>query len=190
MARVIVALKLQGLEASPELHKELLDKAKRILSNTGSRLVDVRIGKRRVEIDVLASDVDAAVSALAEWAPIEYFREIAETREASDEKLVEYAVKLFNDERFWEAHEALEQVWRGKKGAEREVLYSLIKTAAAFVHAQKGETAAYFRLLEAALKHLNRWDLDQYYRVNIAELKDEIQSLLVSKTPKFIKIHM
>lgn len=190
MARVIVALKLQGLEASPGLHTELRNRAKRILSNTQGRLVDVRIGRRRVEIDVLASDVDSVVSALAKWAPIEYFREIVEPRAASDEKLVEHAAELFNDERYWEAHEALEQVWRGKKGAEREVLYGLIKIAAAFVHAQKGEASTYFRLLEAALKHLNQWEYGEYYRINIELLRREVQSLLLSETPKFIKMPM
>lgn len=190
MARVIVALKLQGLEASPELHKEFRERAKSILYDAQGRLIDVRIGRSRVEVDVLASDVNLVVSALAKWAPIEYFREITETRAASDEKLVEQAAILFNDERYWEAHEALEQVWRGKEGSEREVLSGLIKIAAAYVHAQKGETAAYFRLLEAALKHLSRWRREEYYCINIGGLRREVQSLLLSDTPKFIKLPM
>ncbi|GBC70269.1 hypothetical protein HRbin02_00033 [Candidatus Calditenuaceae archaeon HR02] len=190
VARVIVALGMQGLEASPELHRELLERAKSILANIPGRLVDVRIGRRRVEVDVLTSDVNSVVSALAEWAPIEYFREIVEPRAAPDDRLVQYAAELFNDERYWEAHEVLENVWRGKKGAERELLYGLIKTAAAFVHAQKGQTAIYFRLLEAALKHLNRWEHEQYYCINIERLRGEIQSLLMSDAPKFIKMPM
>lgn len=188
VARLIVALKLQGLEASRDLHRELLNRAKIILANTPSRLVDVRISSRRVEVDVLTSDVNSVVSAVAKWAPIEYFREVAEVPAPSEDELVKYAAELFNDERFWEAHEALEQVWRGKKGAEREVLYGLIKTAAAFVHAQKGETDSYFRLLEAALKHLNRWERGQYYCINIELLKQDIKSLLASDKPKFIKM--
>ena len=45
---------------------------------------------------------------------------------------------LFNEERFWESHETLEQLWRVSEGFERDTLQALILTAAAFVHHQRG----------------------------------------------------
>jgi predicted metal-dependent hydrolase len=59
-------------------------------------------------------------------------------------------VAMFNEERFWEAHEILEQVWREEKSVEREAIQSLILTCAAFVHYQKGETEICLSVLRRA----------------------------------------
>jgi predicted metal-dependent hydrolase len=59
-------------------------------------------------------------------------------------------VAMFNEERFWESHEILEQVWREEKGPEREAIQSLILTCAAFVHYQKGETEVCLSVLRRA----------------------------------------
>jgi predicted metal-dependent hydrolase len=59
-------------------------------------------------------------------------------------------VAMFNEERFWESHEILEQVWRGEKSPEREAIQSLILTCAAFVHYQKGETEVCLSVLRRA----------------------------------------
>ncbi len=57
---------------------------------------------------------------------------------------------MFNEERFWESHEVLEQVWREEEGPEREAIQSLILTCAAFVHYQKGETEVCLSVLRRA----------------------------------------
>jgi hypothetical protein len=59
-------------------------------------------------------------------------------------------VHLFNEERFWECHEILEQAWHVSKGAEREAIQSMILTAAAFVHYQKGENEICLSILKRA----------------------------------------
>jgi hypothetical protein len=59
-------------------------------------------------------------------------------------------VRLFNEERFWECHEILEQAWHVSKGAEREAIQSMILTAAAFVHYQKGENEICLSILKRA----------------------------------------
>ncbi|MEM1533630.1 MAG: DUF309 domain-containing protein [Nitrososphaerota archaeon] len=184
--RLIVALKLEGLNASPELHKELLEKARGLIAPTRSRLVDVRIGRRRIEIDTLTSNPESVVSALSSIAPIEYTREVEALGSALEGELVKHAVELFNDERFWETHETLERVWREKSGEEREVLSGLIKLAAAYVNLQKGKAASYFRLLEAALNHLARWRGVKYYSIDIEALRVEIRSMLEAGSPRFI----
>ena len=47
-------------------------------------------------------------------------------------------VALFNAGRFWEAHEALEVVWRATAGPERECWQGLILAAAAMLHRERG----------------------------------------------------
>jgi len=66
-----------------------------------------------------------------------------------EEALAE-GVDLFNEERFWECHEVLEQAWHASKGVERDAIQSIILTAAAFVHYQKGEEEICLSILKRA----------------------------------------
>ncbi len=59
-------------------------------------------------------------------------------------------IELFNQERYWECHEVLEQIWHPAKGEEREIIQGLILTAAAFVHRQKGEDDVCLSILRRA----------------------------------------
>jgi hypothetical protein len=51
---------------------------------------------------------------------------------------VEEGVRLYNAGRYWEAHEALEQVWRAAPEAERALWQGLIQAAAALLHQERG----------------------------------------------------
>jgi len=63
---------------------------------------------------------------------------------------LEEGIQLFNEERFWESHEALEQAWHIAKGVERDAIQSVILTAAAFVHYQKGEEEICLSIMKRA----------------------------------------
>lgn len=45
---------------------------------------------------------------------------------------------LFNDERFFEAHEAWEELWHFERGRDRIFIQGLIQVAGHMVHIQKG----------------------------------------------------
>ena len=47
-------------------------------------------------------------------------------------------IELFNAGRFFESHEALEEIWLESEGPERELLHALIQSAAALHHFQRG----------------------------------------------------
>ncbi|MBS1789276.1 MAG: DUF309 domain-containing protein [Acidobacteria bacterium] len=47
-------------------------------------------------------------------------------------------VKLFNDGKFFECHEAWETVWLKSAGVEREFLHAMVQAAAALHHVQRG----------------------------------------------------
>lgn len=71
------------------------------------------------------------------------------------EACVRHAVELFNQERFWEAHEALEQIWRSVADeAEANVLQGLIQAAAALLHRERGNSHGVRVVGEAALEKL------------------------------------
>lgn len=43
-------------------------------------------------------------------------------------------IDLFNDQKYWEAHEAWEEIWREAKGEEKLFYQALIQAAAALLH--------------------------------------------------------
>lgn len=65
------------------------------------------------------------------------------------------AVELFNQGRFWDAHEALERIWRSVSDeGEAMVLQGLIQAAAALLHLQRGNSHGMRVVGEAALQKL------------------------------------
>jgi len=63
-------------------------------------------------------------------------------------------VELFNDEAFWESHEALEAAWRD---ARSPFYHGLILVVSAFVHAQRGNTHGVRAQLAKAERVLDEW---------------------------------
>jgi hypothetical protein len=65
------------------------------------------------------------------------------------------AVALFNGGCYWEAHEALEQIWRSVPDEEEaKRVQGLIQAAAALLHRQRGNLHGVRVVGEAALKNL------------------------------------
>jgi hypothetical protein len=65
------------------------------------------------------------------------------------------AVELFNAERFWDAHEALERIWRSVPDEEEaKVVQGLIQAAAALLHRQRGNQHGVRVVGQAALDNL------------------------------------
>lgn len=68
---------------------------------------------------------------------------------------VRRAVELFNQGKFWDAHEALEQIWRSVPDeGQARVLQGLIQAAAALFHRDRGNSHGVRVVGEAALDKL------------------------------------
>jgi predicted metal-dependent hydrolase len=63
-------------------------------------------------------------------------------------------IRLFNTQKFFEAHEALEAVWLKAQGEEKTFLHGLIQVAAAFHHFTRGNLTGFRSLLEKGLTKL------------------------------------
>jgi hypothetical protein len=63
----------------------------------------------------------------------------------------------FNQGRFYEAHEVLEELWRGKHGSNRRFYQGLIQLAGAFVHFQKNRLRPAVALLGLARENLQAY---------------------------------
>lgn len=63
-------------------------------------------------------------------------------------------VRLFNERKFWHAHEAWEAIWLESKSP---FLQGLIQLAAAYHHVQRGNLRGAERLFDAALAKLREY---------------------------------
>jgi uncharacterized protein len=104
-----------------------------------------------------------------------------------DEALAE-GIQLFNEERFWECHEALEQAWHSSKGIERDAIQAIILTAAAFVHYQKGEEEICFSILRRAIAKMA--PAENYEKIDVKELRKDIKGILDSGKIELFKLRM
>jgi predicted metal-dependent hydrolase len=59
-------------------------------------------------------------------------------------------VQLFNERRFYEAHDVLEEAWRPLRGPGRSFLQGLIQVAVAFHHLEQGNLAGARSVLQRA----------------------------------------
>jgi uncharacterized protein len=97
-------------------------------------------------------------------------------------------IQLFNEERFWECHESLEQAWHISKGVERDAIQSMILTAAAFVHYQKGEDEICLSILKRARAKLA--SVRDYETVDLQVLEKNIDGILVSEKIQPFKLRI
>ncbi len=97
-------------------------------------------------------------------------------------------IDLFNEERFWECHEVLEQIWQPARGAERNLLQGLILTAAALVHAQKDENDVALSMLKKAIAKLDAQK--SYHGVDVGLVKAKIAEMLEARLPRPFRIEM
>jgi len=104
-----------------------------------------------------------------------------------DEALAE-GVQLFNEERFWECHEALEQAWHPSKGIERDAIQSIILTAAAFVHHQKGEDEICMSILRRARTKMT--PAEAYEKIDLKATRKNIDEILDSEKIRLFKLRM
>lgn len=150
-----------------------------------------RIGTKAFEFNLFAGTGEEA-AARKELLERNGFRVISEklldapTPLVSKESALNEGIKLFNEERFWESHEILEQAWRSSKGTERDAIQGLILTAAAFVHFQKNETDISLSILRRARAKMN--DDQIVNSVGLADLRKSVDLIINASQVHVFKI--
>lgn len=109
-------------------------------------------------------------------------------KHVNKEEALEEGVQLFNEERFWECHEILEQAWHVSKGVERDAIQSIILTAAAFVHHQKGEEEICLSILKRARAKMA--SVKTYETIDFEGLEKNIDGILDSERIRLFKLRM
>jgi len=145
---------------------------------------DIRVSRRYIEIDTSMPenvDVNELVDRLAMISPLANYERIVE-RHMEKNEAIKLAIKLFNDEKYWSAHEALESVWRSVTGDEKSILNGIILVAAAFVHDEKDEKEICLSILQRALKKIEGAN-GMYHEIDLTRIRH-----LVSETVSSGKI--
>ncbi len=104
-------------------------------------------------------------------------------------------IQLFNDRRFYDAHEIWEDVWRESNGPEKKFLQGLIQAAVALHHHSTGNSVGACSLLERARKNLVEYPED-FGGIRLADLLASLatwrESMLAGRPapgfPKVLKI--
>jgi hypothetical protein len=137
-----------------------------------------------LELDIFApspNDLELFLAAIEPLAEVEFSRNLSEApAHKSKEALIEEARRYFNSERYWEAHETLESVWRSASGKEKLYLQGLILVCASFVHHQKREHEVALGVLRRAAKQLD-YGAASYHSVNVKRLKKQVDGILDAK---------
>lgn len=84
-----------------------------------------------------------------------------------------HGISLFNQRDFFEAHEALEDVWRVAPEPEKKFVQGLIQVAVALHHHSKGNLVGAQSLLRRAAQNLALYP-NTFAGVNIAALLSEL----------------
>ncbi|HET6779599.1 MAG TPA: DUF309 domain-containing protein [Nitrososphaera sp.] len=142
---------------------------------------DARVSKKYIEFDTSipdSIDVSTIIERLEAISPLGSYEHVIEHHMEKD-KAIKRAMQLFNDERYWEAHEALESVWKNASGIEKDILNGIILAAAAFVHDEKDEPSVCLSILRRARKKLGGAS-GTYHGMDVNRIKDKISEIITS----------
>jgi hypothetical protein len=161
-----------------------------------SVIKNLRVSETAIEFDLYTIDEEKKLKTISKLE-LEFGQEVSErdlaleeTGEVPDkEQVVERSVGLFNEQRFWECHETLEQVWRKETDrTEKDVQQGIILTASAFVHYQRNEDDVCLGMIPRALSKLEKWSLKTYHMIDIELLREELREIQRSKIIHLFKI--
>ena len=157
----------------PEHSREIINKARDLTSDLNASVRVCRIARKFIELDVGVEkeDLDTLVERLSPIGSIDNIRHVLE-EEIGKEQGIKDGIFYFNQERFWECHEAFEGVWKQCFGREKEILQGIILFAVAFAHAQEDELSIGIGMLHRVLEKLGS-SPSIYGSINVDRLREK-----------------
>lgn len=173
---------LQNKSYTPKDATVLLTRARELVEPQGAVVRDSRVSRKYIEFDTSipeAMDVRDLVAKLEAISPLASVEHIVDKHVPKDEA-IEQAIDLFNEEKYWSTHEALEAVWKATPaGKERDLINGIILVAAALVHDQKDELDICISILRRAMKKLEG-SSGKYHGIDIDRLAERVAGILAT----------
>lgn len=170
-------LHLKNTGYGPNDTSELLAKARKLGTGLYCIIRDCRVATKYVEFDVSISKLvmDKLIYKLSPIAPLDHAREVIEEHIEKDDA-IKQGVFYFNEERFWEAHEVLEGVWKKCYEGEKDLVQGIILIAAALVHYQKAENTICLSVLGRAMDKLAN-STGTYHDINVDMIRQKVDEI-------------
>jgi hypothetical protein len=181
---------LHNQQFLPSDAKLILNRARELTKSIEVTIRDCRISSKFMELDISISkehDIDELLNLLKTVSSIKELIEVKE-RHFTKNEAINNAIVLFNDEKYWWSHEALEMIWKESYEEEKQLLNGLILVCAAFVHYQKDEYNVCLSILERSMIKFSTVKKSIYYGINIDEIKKRITKILQNKEIVLFKI--
>jgi len=172
---------LKNSDYAPKDAKTIHSNSRDLTYGMAVTIRDCRVSSKFIELDVSVhkNNLELLLEKLVSIGQIDHSRHIVE-EEIEKNQSIKDGIFYFNNERFWECHEALEGAWKQCTGDEKELIQGLILIAAALVHYQKYENVVCLSVLGRALKKLHSKS-GQYYQINVDKVKQKIIEILDKK---------
>ncbi len=81
-------------------------------------------------------------------------------------------MKLFNEKKFFEAHEELEAAWRAEKDTVRDLYRGILQVAVFYLHITRGNYSGALKVYERSMKWLNMFP-PEYRGVQVEKLRGD-----------------
>jgi uncharacterized protein len=109
-------------------------------------------------------------------AAVRFYRESNELamKSSNDDEKFELGLAHFNAGRFFEAHEAWEEIWLGESEPEKTFLQGIIQVAAAFHHYSRGNHRGMKSLLASGIIKLERFP-DAHRGIALEQLRAAVR---------------
>ena len=172
MARFMVHLKNNRFRPSDS--RDLVYKARDLCSNMNASVRVARVASTFVEFDVEVEkeNLDLLIEKLSSIGKLDNARHIFEEK-IEKETGIKDGIFYFNNERFWECHEAFEGVWMQCHGREKDLVQGIILLAVAFAHSQKNDYLIGLGMLGRTLEKLGN-SPTMYHNIDVDVIRSKI----------------
>lgn len=161
--------------------------ATQTVSARGARAENFRVSTQAIEFDLFLPEGQApehTTNAISRTlGSLLTIRQLDGASKRGKEEIIREARSFWEEERYWEVHETLEEIWRREGGAEKELLQGIILVAAALVHYQRHELDVCLRMLQKALPKL-KWNNEAYHGIGIRELREKVARMVREESPE------
>ena len=175
-------LHLKNDKYTPSNSRALVYRARDLVADMKASVRVARVASNFLEFDIEVDkeDLDMLIEKLSPLGTLDNARHIAE-EEIEKETGIQDGIFYFNNERFWECHEAFEGVWKECYGREKEIVQGIILLAVAFAHSQKNDYLIGLGMLGRAMEKLGN-SPSVYHSIDVDRIREKITTMQESKT--------
>ena len=87
-------------------------------------------------------------------------------------------IQLFNEGRYFEAHEELEAAWKDEKGRIRELYQGILEAGVTYLHITRGNYAGAVKVYGRSMRWLKDWP-ENCRGVEVGQLRRDLESAII-----------